>query len=254
MRDWKGALQWYRTHQTAGQIGFDPDGMCLKVCRTARDIPARYLTARQAQDATPREHRVERVADLRRGMVGYFDDPNDSNTAGHIATMVGRVKGADVNDLNDTLWETNSVKANELVVVRGSYFAVHWGDRFYFGATWLNGFELDVPAKKIAESLGAARIENFRESRPEWDVKILDRLVNSNRGDLRQLVNRIEQAVDNLPDDLKDTRVKEFKEIFNKRRVLKMSLLNQAVQDGRLARVKTERDRLNMLIKTVLRK
>jgi len=254
MRNWKETLQWYRTHQTDAQVGFDTHGMCLKICRTARDIGARYLTAKQAQDATPREHRVYRVADLRRGMIAYFDDPHDSNTAGHIVTMIGRVKDADVNDLHDCIFETNDVVADQLVRVRGDYFATHWGDRFVFGATWLNGVELDIPAKKVSRPIGEERISNFRESRPDWDVKILDRVVESGRKDLALYVKRIEDAVDNLPDDRKDTRVKEFKQTFHKRRILRMRLLNGAVADGRMHAVKATRDRINSLIKAVLQK
>lgn len=145
MRDFKETLEWYRNHQTTRQIGFNPNGMCLKVCRVARGIDAKYPTAKANQDATPQRHRVHRVRDLRRGMVLSYDDPHDSNKAGHIVTMIGRVKGFNPDSLRDVLVETNSVKSGELVVVRGDYFPRFWRDPFVFGATWLNGVELDVP-------------------------------------------------------------------------------------------------------------
>lgn len=249
MRDFKGAVQWYRDNQTTSQIGFNPDGMCLKVCRTARDIPSMYPSAKAAQDATPQEHRVHRIADLRKGMVLYFDDPNDSNTFGHIVTMIGRVRGADLDSLHDIIVETNSVKSGELVKVRADYFVNWWGDTFQFGATWLNGQELDVHVPKV---VGANRIENFRESRPEWDVKILDRVADQGRRDIRRLVRQIEEAVAALPDDRKDTRVKEFKELFAKRRVLKLVLLNKAVEDGRMSLVKEQRNKLRAIIKKII--
>lgn len=165
MRNWKGALEWYRTHQRTSQIGFNPNGMCLKVCRTARDIPARYPTAKAAQDATPKAHRVTKVADLRKGMVLYYDDPRDSNRAGHIVTMVGRVKGYNPNALSDILVETNSVKSGELVVVRGDYFPKYWGDPFVFGATWLNGYVLDFNGseKKVKKKTRVSRARNLLE-------------------------------------------------------------------------------------------
>lgn len=143
MRAWKAVLEWYRSHQTASQIGFDPDGMCLKICRTAHGLNSVFPSAKAAQDATPAAHRVHKVRDLRRGMVLYYDDPRDSNRFGHIVTMIGRVKGFNPDSLHDVLVETNSVKANEVVVVRGDYFPQHWGDPFVFGATWLNGSEID---------------------------------------------------------------------------------------------------------------
>jgi hypothetical protein len=148
MRGWKVVLDWYRQHQTRGQIGFDPDGMCLKICRVSAGLPSLYPSAKEAQDATPDEHRVYKVRNLRRGMKLYYDDPNDSNRFGHIVTMIGRVKGADLDSLHDVLVETNSVKANEIVVVRGDYFPQHWGDPFVFGATWLNGEEIDYAGRE----------------------------------------------------------------------------------------------------------
>lgn len=147
MKPFREVLQWYRTHQTAAQIGFDPDGMCLKICRTAAGKPATFPSAVLAQRGTPEKYRVHKVRDLRRGMVLYYDHPSDSNPFGHIVTMIGRVKGANPDSLHDVLVETNSVKANEVVVVRGDYFPQHWGDPFVFGATWLNGSEIDYAGR-----------------------------------------------------------------------------------------------------------
>lgn len=251
MRDWQGDLEWYRTHQTAAQIGFNPDGMCLKVCRTSRDIGPMFATAKQAQDNTPKEHRVYKVRDLRKGMKIFFDDPNDSNKAGHIVTMIGRAKGFDWDDLNDVLVETNSVVSGQLVVVRATYFKEHWGDDFQFGATWLNGQVLDVPAKKPAKPAQPSRLENFWDTRPEWDVKILDRVA---RSDVSAIVSRVEKAVEDLPDDKDDSRVEKFKDRFAKDRVLDMRLLNQAVADGRTGRVKSARDRINAALKKLPRR
>lgn len=150
MRNFKETLAWYRENDTASEIGFNPNGMCLKVCRTARGIGPMYPDAKTAQDATPQSHRVSRIRDLRRGMVLYYDNPRDSNRFGHIVTMIGRVRGFNPDSLADVLVRTNSVVSGKLVVVRGDYFPRFWGDPFQFGATWLNGQVLDVPnpAKK----------------------------------------------------------------------------------------------------------
>lgn len=255
MSDWRDYLEWYRENQTTAQIGFNPDGMCLKVCRTAHGIDARFLTAKQAQDATPKEHRVRRVQDLRRGMVLFFDDPHDSNTAGHIVTMIGRVKGFDPSDMHDVLVETNSVVSGQLVIVRGDYFNQHWGDRFQFGADFLNGEEFDylgkTPPRPKGPS-GVVRIEHFRDTAPRWDVKILDRLADAGRRDVKRKVERIDATVAALPNDLKDTRVKDFKETYDDRRILDMPLLNAAVNDGRSGRVKDRRNDLWQIIKSIL--
>jgi len=261
MRNWKETLQWFRVNNTDAEIGFDTHGMCLKISRTGRDIGSMYGTAKQAQDATPREHRVERVADLRRGMVLYFDTVGDSNPYGHIVTMIGRVKGGDPNDLNDVLVRTNDAVADRLVVVRGSYFQQHWGDNFQFGATWLNGQVLDVPGTKAAKkaaakkTIGSARLENFWEKRNEWDVKILDRVSEAGRTGIRQRVKAIEASVKLLPTDLKDDRVDKFVSTFKKRRVLKMDLLNAYLKDHPNAtRVMAVRGRLRNIIKALPRR
>lgn len=164
MRDFKKTLEWHRNHQTRAAIGFNPDGMCLKICRTARGIGAVYPTAKAAQDATPKKHRFHKVSDLRAGMVLYYDDPNDSNRAGHIVTMAGRVKGADRNKLSDILVWTNSVQSGRVTLVRGDYFVRYWGDPFQFGSDWLNGMELDYYGKKPkgGTSIKRTRVERAR--------------------------------------------------------------------------------------------
>lgn len=262
---WQEDLQWYDTHQTTSQIGFNPDGMCLKVCRTSRDVPSKYMTAKECQDAVPKEFRIYRVRDWRKGMKLYVDDPNDSNTAGHIVTIVGRVKGFDWDDPNDVIVETNSVVAGQLVRVRATYFTQHWGDKIQFAAPWINGVELDYPGwktdgigKEVAPKPTAdtsPRIQNFRESGNSWNVNILDRAVElGGRRDVAPKIKEIEAAVASLPDDLKDARVDEFKETFKEDRVLKMALLNDYMADHPNAvRVKAGRDRLRTAIKSVLR-
>lgn len=250
---WQEDLQWYRENQTTAQIGFNPDNMCLKVCRTSRDIPAMHGTAKQAQDATPKSHRVTRVRDLRKGMKLYFDETGDSNTAGHIVTHIGRVRGYDPDSLDDILVETNSVVPGQLVVVRASYFQQYWGDSFQFGTDYLNGVEFDYfGKKKPLERDTSARVVNFRDSRPEWDVKILDRAISAGRGDLRKDVARIEKAVAALPKDKRNTRVTRFVERFNEDRVLETQLLNQAVNEGRSGQVRVQLNEIRAAIKSVL--
>lgn len=140
VRNTEQAIDWYRANEVwPADIGFDPDGMCQKICRTARLIGPGAPSALASQEQTPAKYRVKKVRDVRKGMVMYFDDPNDSNPFGHIVTVVGRVKGGDPDSLDSILVRTNSVKSNSIVVVRASYFKQHWGDDFQFAATWLNG-------------------------------------------------------------------------------------------------------------------
>ncbi len=255
-KTWKEDLEWYETHQTAAQIGFNPDGMCLKVCRTSRGIPAKFLTAKQAQDATPKEHRFTRVRDLRRGMKLYFDDPRDSNTAGHIVTMIGRVKGYDPDSLDDILVETNSVVSGQLVIVHGSYFKKHWGDSFQFGTDYLNGVEFDYFRKpKPPKEDKSDPVRAFRATSPQWDLSIIDSAVRNGRRDLRKDVRAIEEAVAALPSPEggdTDTRVEKFVRAFERNRVLRMPLLNAAVREGRTGLVKEQRDKIRKALKSIL--
>lgn len=105
-----------------------------------------------------------------------------------------------------------------------------------------------APAKPVGE----ARLEQFRGSGNVWNVKILDKVAEK-RSDVRRQVDLIEQAVRRLPTDEKDTRVTKFREKFEEDRVLDMSLLNEAVNQGRVGGVKAQRDKLRMIIKKINR-
>lgn len=140
-------LSFYK--ENASDWPFDPDGMCLACCRTARNIGPMFASAKDAQDATPTEHRVFTISKIRRGMVMYFDTVGDSNPFGHIVTVAGRAKGVPTHLLESLIVWTNSVKANELVAVRANYFGLHWADEFKFAATWLNGQELILPEQQV---------------------------------------------------------------------------------------------------------
>lgn len=96
------------------------------------------------------------------------------------------------------------------------------------------------------------RIENFRDSSPEWNVNILDRAVKAGRVNLKKYITQIEDAVAALPHDEDDSRVNRFVERFNKERIIELSLLDEAVKDGRLGVVKAQRDALRNIIKSVL--
>jgi hypothetical protein len=241
MRDFKDTLEWYRTHNTAREIGFNPDGMCLKVCRTDRDIGPLHLTAKEAQDLTPIGERIFNVRKLRRTMVLFYDDPDDSNRAGHIATLIGRVKGFDPDSLHDLLVETNSVKAGELTVVRGDYFTEHWGDEFVFGATWLNGEILDVPGQ-------LSKVERFNNGGPVYNLNLLHKASMAGRERPRQILSQIETQIRRLPDSPKLPRVREFKDEWRDTRKIDMFLLDAAVKDGRTGVVKKVRDEIKRLI------
>jgi hypothetical protein len=141
-------IDWYRSHETKAELGFDPDGMCMKIVRTARGLPAMFPSALASQLATPEKNRIFSAADIRPGMVGYYDDPRDTNPFGHVVTYMAVVKDEDPSVLRSWLCRTNSVVSGKIVVVRGDYFPRHWGDDFQFASDWLNGEKLPVKASK----------------------------------------------------------------------------------------------------------
>jgi hypothetical protein len=202
-RDTKGTLEWYRTHITASQIGFDPDGMCQKICRTARNIGAGFPSALAQQLGTPEEHRVYKPENFQRGMVAFFDDPNDSNPFGHIVTIVGRVKGADPSQLSSWLTRSNSVRANLLTLVKADYYPRFWGDRFVFAGKSINGVVLDLPdakEKPPPPALGQRGVDRLKKVADVLDEMIQnqadqgdDRLVRALRRDKRKILETIKE-------------------------------------------------------------
>src|SRR5690606_26354864 len=102
-----------------------------------------------AQEATPREHRIYDLDKVKRGHVMYFDDPNDSNEFGHIATCSGRDKHGNI-----LTWSNDVRVYGGVDLVRATFYPQYWGDRFVFASDWLNGELLPVataakpPAKK----------------------------------------------------------------------------------------------------------
>lgn len=112
--------------------------MCLMLARLARDIGSLYYSAHAAQVATPQEHRVG-WSGVKKGHVGYFGRPGDSNVFDHIATCAGYTS-----DRRRLWWTNDAIRSGgvDLVVDPSptqSWFELHWGEPFIHGADWLNG-------------------------------------------------------------------------------------------------------------------
>jgi hypothetical protein len=203
MRNTNETIQWYRAHETTSQLGYDPGGRCLQICREARGLAARYPSALSAQIATPSKYRVSDIGDIRRGMVVYFDDRNDSNPYGHIVTVVGRVKGADPRSLSSLLTRTNSVVSGRVVVVKADYYPRYWGDAYQFAATWLNGYPLEMRDTKKApepkpQTVGDATnlkqaIDELQEAKKFHKEQKNDRIVRALDRDIKAVRQTIEK-------------------------------------------------------------
>lgn len=152
-----GSTQWYR--------------QCLRLTHDARNIGALYPTAISAQHATPLKYRVHKLENVKRGMVAFFDDPNDDNPYGHVVTVQGRHVDGSL-----FCWSNDVSGAGKVSLVPLQFFPNNWGDSFQFAATWLNGVELDMPkapAKAVA--------------RPNLDDAIasLTKVIENNASDTR---------------------------------------------------------------------
>lgn len=132
------AAAWLGTQRKSGKSWFR---QCLILQRLARDIPPLAPTAFTASQLTPARERVPHLADLRRGMVGFS---KGADPAGHIFFILGRRKGFDHADPDGILTESNDVvsgRTGAVGIVPLSFYRVHWGHTFLFGATWLNGYD-----------------------------------------------------------------------------------------------------------------
>lgn len=136
---------------------------CLILQRTARDIPPLAPSAFTASQLTPASERVHHLADLRRGMVGFS---KGSSPAGHVFFILGRRPGFDLENPDGILTESNDVvsgRTGAVGIVPLSFYRVHWGHTFQFGATWLNGYDFadfNAKPKPVHPSLGA----NYEEA------------------------------------------------------------------------------------------
>lgn len=153
------AAQFLRHQHAIGSLAWR--AKCLMLQREARKIPALYPSALSAALATPKSERITHISGLRRGMVAFSDDPNDSNPFGHVYFIAGR-RGGDKSDPNNVLVWSNDVvpgRPGAVGLVTLHFFKVNWGDNFQFGATWLNGYqfhEFDKPPKPAPERVHLA--------------------------------------------------------------------------------------------------
>lgn len=172
-------------------------GMCLSLQRQARGLPAIYPSALSAALATPESERVHKVADLRRGMVAYSDDPNDGNPFGHIYYIIGWKDGVRRGDPDDCLTWTNDRRPGMVDVVPLSYYRANWGDGFQFGATWLNGYDFKEfeakpkpPPEPVLGKQYEHAMEDLRKVIQFHKKKGHDRLVELLQRDLTKMKGR----------------------------------------------------------------
>lgn len=209
-RDTGEVKDWYRTHETKSQIGFDPDGMCLAICRTARLIAPKWPSALVAQINTPEQYRVHRIADIKPGMIGFFDDPTDGNPFGHIVTFMARLPDKDPDSLSSLVTRTNSVKSDMIVPVMADYFGRFWGDSFQFAATYLNGepfYDMqDKPKPKPPKRKNFINVEEAIASIREGIDELDDAIKHHEKAGNDRYVKALKRGRRKMVASLKDLR------------------------------------------------
>lgn len=137
-RDTLHTNQWLRAEDRANTHNWYRQ--CLKMTRTARNIPAMYPTAFSAQHATPGKYRIYKMENVKRGMVAYYDNPYDGNPYGHVVTVQGRHRDGTL-----YCWSNDVVGPGMVSLQPMAFFPGQWNVKFQFAATWLNGVVLDMP-------------------------------------------------------------------------------------------------------------
>jgi hypothetical protein len=195
VRDTQATLAYARSHDSTATLGFNPDGMCQKVTRIYREIGPGAPSALASALMTPEEFRVYDVSKIRQGMIGYSDDPLDSNPFGHVYTWMGRRPGFDLDDPASLVARSNSVKSGLVVPVAGDFFLDTWGDEFQFAAVWMNGVAFPDFVK-------------VDKPKPRPTTR-LDRL--------HQAVDQMDETIDTLTSIIVQRRKKQNKTAFDER-------------------------------------
>jgi hypothetical protein len=127
-------------------------------------------------------------------MVGYCDDPNDGNPYGHIFFIIGR-------DNQDRMltWSNDVSRAGHVDAVPIEFYSRYWGDRFQFGAAWLNGYDFTEFNKPPKETRGGEgenylhAIEDVKKAIQNHEKKGHTRIVKVLTNDLDRMLRHYDK-------------------------------------------------------------
>lgn len=169
---------------------------CLILQREARDIPSLAPTAFAAATITPLDERVHKIANLKRGMVGFS---KGTDPAGHVFFILGRRPGAAHSDPSGILTRSNDVvsgRTGAIGIVPLTFYHDQWGHDFLFGATMLNMYDFsdfNAKPKPVHPTLGANyehAIEDMKRAIAAQRKAHHDTLVAGLRRDLARMERR----------------------------------------------------------------
>jgi hypothetical protein len=109
-------------------------GLCLKTCREAWGINAKYPSAIIAWNNTPKKYRHKGIKDIPIGAVLYYR----GGKYGHIVIQ---------SELKNKVWGTDLPVSNKIGLHHRNLPVNRWRYQYLGWASWLNGHEL--PLKEL---------------------------------------------------------------------------------------------------------
>ena len=130
-KGWTGrdAALWMATAHMAGKRGVK--GMCLKTCRLAWQIPAKYPSAIMAWNNTPKKHKFTNPMKAPQGATHFWK----GGKFGHVAIQ---------SDKPGYVWTTDLPVKDTVGRIHYTEVEKAWGSIYLGWTTQLNGVDLNV--------------------------------------------------------------------------------------------------------------
>lgn len=133
-KDWTGqdAAHWMAVAHVSGKANVK--GMCLKTCRLAWQIPAKYPSAIIAWNNTPKKHKFFDPMQAPIGATHFWK----GGKFGHVAIQ---------SDKPGYVWSTDLPVKDRVGRIYYTEVAKLWGSKYLGWTTQLNGVDLNVKKK-----------------------------------------------------------------------------------------------------------
>jgi hypothetical protein len=117
--------RWSKTGKT------NVKGLCLKTCREAYLLPARYPSAIVSWNRTPKKYKNKNFRSAPVGALHYYR----GGKYGHIVIQ---------SDLRNRVWGTDLPVVNKVGLHHRRLPINRWGYKYLGWTNWLNGYEVEL--------------------------------------------------------------------------------------------------------------